>query len=116
LIGNALNLSLLEGGYCERPSDVRGKKRKKTLKSKGGNISLVVRKDIGLGDIMDLDGRSLVGKFMGRCIFAKTLGAWVSLKWVPLLGYTPSLHTLAHGWLGFIFKEGKNAKIILKGL
>jgi hypothetical protein len=51
-----LSLPLLEGGSCVPLGPLRGKKPRKTLKYKGGNISVVVGEDIGLEEIMDLDG------------------------------------------------------------
>jgi hypothetical protein len=43
-----------------------GKKRKKTIKSRGGDAILVVREDPKVAQFSELEGRPLVGKFVGR--------------------------------------------------
>lgn len=44
----------------------RTKRKKKVLKGCGKNIELVVGRDIGLEQILDLDGKTLAG-FISRC-------------------------------------------------
>ena len=42
------------------------RKRCKELKSKGSDIVLVVGVNVGISEIMEIEGRSLVGKLMGE--------------------------------------------------
>jgi hypothetical protein len=71
-VGKSMGITQLRGGSTTLPSQAN-KKIKKVIKNYGRDISLVVGKDVKL-DIMDLDGKSLVGKFAGRKVVNPSLG------------------------------------------
>jgi hypothetical protein len=65
---------------------------------------MVVGEDVGIGDIAALIGRALVGSFCGKVVSPSSLKEWLDENWFPLLGYSPTFHTLVQGWFCVIFK------------
>ena len=66
-------------------------------------------KDIVLIDITVLGETNLVGKFQGRCVGLASIEEWISLLWVPLVGYSPMIYKFMIGWYGFGFMVPKDA-------
>jgi hypothetical protein len=74
-IGGKLELQHLQGET--RVKEVKGKKWWKVVKSQGSGVSLVVGEDVGVNQILDLEGKTLVGKFMGWRVTLEQLGSWI---------------------------------------
>ena len=64
-------------------------------------------------DMLKIDGKRLVGKFVRRKVGISALGDWTMVNWDPLIGFNPSFYTLCKGWLKFIFKALEDAMKIL---
>jgi hypothetical protein len=75
------------------------------VRSRGGVIFLVVGEEIGVDKIQDLLGKNLVGKFIGQRIGVEKILTWVFYSWFLALAYSPTIHFLSQGWVGFIFKS-----------
>lgn len=59
------------------------------MKSRGGGVALVVGGDLKVTQIVDLEGRALVGKIYGRSMFVVSFNSWMGLLWESVLDYTP---------------------------
>ena len=46
-------------------------------------------KDVGLGDIVDLNRKTLVGKSVSRKLLVETLGGCLQKNWISVLVYCP---------------------------
>jgi hypothetical protein len=58
-----------------------------------------------LEKIPPLLGKTIVGRFSGKIVSAPLLFIWIEDNWKVLLGYNPTFHTLARGWLVFKFRN-----------
>jgi hypothetical protein len=59
---------------------------------------------------------SLVGRLSYKHLCNTDLDDWMVKAWRPLLGYTPSLSCLEHGWLYFHFLSLEDSTTILEHL
>jgi len=87
-----LGLDRLQRYSLEHPQTLTHKKRRKILEHRGEEIDMVVGKDINLDGIMELDGKMLVTKFVGRKVAYTSLGAWILELWSLSLGYSNFPH------------------------
>jgi hypothetical protein len=85
------------------------------VKSHGGDVVLVVRDEIKVAQILNLEGGAIVGKFCGRRMSLKTVNVWMEVEWRAILGYIPICHLLSHGWMGVIFQTKTNVELIRAG-
>eukprot|EP01018_Ginkgo_biloba_P002298 Gb_28324 [translate_table: standard] len=120
-VGNNIQLEELQDSARPQFGEFCGQKKRRVIKSHGGGISLVVREDIRFDQIGLLEGKTLVGKFLGRWVSLSTLRDWmrdwIKMEWAPLLGYGPIFHLLAKGWIGLIFRdEGTSVWVKLPSL
>jgi hypothetical protein len=74
----------------------------------------VVGEDLCVDRILDLSGKTLIGKFLGRRIGMEQICRWVNEVWNPILEYGPTYRILSRGYLGFIFHSGEDVNVILK--
>jgi hypothetical protein len=73
---------------------------------------MVVGDDVEVGAIPDLLGKMMVEHFIGKVVSPTSLKGWLEEKWVQLLGYFPTYHMLARGWISFQFKRRKDLETI----
>lgn len=95
--------------------EVKIKKRHRVVKSQGGGVALVVGENFRLEQILDLNEKTLVGKYLGKRVSMEQLNLWIQQTWLPLLGNFLSFHILAHGWLGFLFRTKEETMSIPNG-
>jgi hypothetical protein len=70
--------------------------------------------DVGLSDACNLALCALVGRLAYKEHCKQSLESWVSVHWIPLLGYSPKILKLQQGWLGFIFRKPEDSVLILE--
>jgi hypothetical protein len=89
---------------------------RKAWKSNRRARRLVLGDGVGLEDLCQMSLCGLVGRFSYKHLSKIHLGDWISLHWVPLLGYSPEVIYLKKGWLGFICKSPEDASLLLSKL
>ena len=60
---------------------------------------MVVGTNVDIGDILNLLGIVVVGRFYGKAVSSIYLQIWVDGSWSNILGYLPDFHTLTRGWI-----------------
>ncbi|KAH9300136.1 hypothetical protein KI387_011719, partial [Taxus chinensis] len=78
-------------------------KKSKLVKSRSNLIELVVGKDVTLDAAIQMDRKTLVGKYVGRKVGLAGVGKWITDNWLPILNYSPTFHLLCKDWIGFCF-------------
>lgn len=63
-------------------------------------------------EIASLQSRALIGKWHFPDMSDEQMRAWLSARWNPLLGYTPTIVRLMRDWYSFHFLEVKDLYII----
>lgn len=64
---------------------------------------MVVGDDIGIGNIAQMAGKTVVGCFCEKVASPSPIKKWLEDNWNLVLGYTPIFHTLVRGWISFEF-------------
>jgi hypothetical protein len=65
---------------------------------------MVVGKDMAIEEILWIMGRTIVGRFCGKVVTAKSLSTRLAKNWKCMLGYRPDFDTLTKSWISFKFK------------
>jgi hypothetical protein len=61
------------------------------------------------------DGHVHLGrKVLLSKLVAVSLDHWVDSSWKPLLGYSPEVFHLTHGWFGFKCRKPEDASLIME--
>lgn len=76
---------------------------------------MVLGDDIGLKDSVNLALCTLVGRTSYRTLCKTDIIVWVQSTWLPLLGYSPEISFLTHGWLGFHLRSPEDSFLLLNG-
>jgi hypothetical protein len=96
-IGDYLGLDQLRDFCFEHTETLAQKKKRKIIKHREEEITLVVGKDINLDGIMELDVKKMIKKFLGHKVSHDSLEAWILEQCSPLFDYSPFFHTLNKG-------------------
>jgi hypothetical protein len=88
------------------PNQKRHDRRKvKCWKARKEHRWMVVGDDKGIGEISSMVGKIVIGRFCGKFVIPTAIKKWLNINWKPFLGYSPFFHTLARGWICFVFKS-----------
>ena len=93
----------------------KSSKRYKVVKRRGKEISLVVGEDLHFDHILDLTGKSMVGKFSRIRVGKELIHRWIMETWNPISRYWLTFHILGYRWLCFLFNSQWDVDRILKG-
>jgi hypothetical protein len=77
---------------------------------------LVLGDGVGFENLCKMSTCSLVGRVSYKSLCTQTLDDWISLNWLPLLGYSPEVLYLKKGWLGFHCRSPEDATLLLSSL
>jgi hypothetical protein len=69
---------------------------------------MVLGDDVLIGDIPNMVGRMVIGRFYGKSVTPTALKLWLVDHWQSLLGYFPIYYKLARGWICLFFKRHKD--------
>jgi hypothetical protein len=75
---------------------------------------MVVGEDVGIGDIENMVGRTLVGNFCGKVVPPTSMKSWMEKNWKPVIMQCPIFYILARVWICFIFNPPKEMLEILR--
>jgi hypothetical protein len=96
-----------------RVKEVYYKKSACVWKPKKVKHHLIMGMYVGLEESCKLSLYALVGRFSYKSRSNLLFNKWMHITWVLLIGYSPELLTLPHGWFDLVFRNLKDSTFIL---
>jgi hypothetical protein len=91
----------------------RHKRKRKGPSSKGKVGNLLLGREVGMNNVVQMVNQTLVGRASGRFFAHKTIVSWAESAWKEDLGYTPEVIELSRNWFAFKFNRSEDTNWVL---